>query len=250
MILGDLCTRSCRFCAVGTSREGRPVREEEGLEIAAAAEELALDYVVLTSVDRDDLALRGADHFARCIRSIKERIPACRVEALIPDYYGEELERVIRAGPDVIAHNVETVRLLQGLVRDRRSDFDKSLRTLRETAQSTGVQVRRPLVKSSILLGFGETEEELFSAMDELVEAGVKILVLGQYLRPSKNQIPVAEYVSPESFARYGEAAREKGFTSVVSAPLARTSYHAKKSHAAACPGMSRQERHHGVRPG
>jgi lipoic acid synthetase len=247
MILGDLCTRSCRFCAVGTAGEGRPVRETEGEEIAAAAEELALDYVVLTSVDRDDLPDRGSGHFARSIRAIKNKNPARGVEALIPDYHGDELERVIRAGPDVIAHNVETVRSLQDRVRDRRANFDKSLRTLREAAFPAGTQsagterdgaaLRKALVKSSILLGLGETEAELFSVMDELLEAGVEILVLGQYLRPSPRQLPVAEFIRPETFARYGEAARQRGFASVVAAPLARTSYHAGQSRAAACSG-------------
>jgi lipoic acid synthetase len=223
MILGDLCTRACAFCAVATARKGRPLREEEGEEIAAAAAELGLDYVVLTSVDRDDLPDRGALHFARCIRAVKTAGRGAAVEALIPDYHGEELTAVIRAGPEVIAHNVETVRSLQAAVRDRRADFDKSLRTLREAAEA-GL-----LTKSSILLGLGETEEEVLSAMDELRRAGTAILVLGQYLRPSPRHLPVVRYLSPEDFSRLGEAALSRGFSSVISSPLARTSYHARE---------------------
>jgi lipoic acid synthetase len=221
MILGDLCTRGCRFCAVTTAKEGRPVRENEGAELAEAARELGLEYVVLTSVDRDDLPGRGAAHFASCVRAVRDA--GFRVEALIPDYYGPELEFLAASGPSVLAHNVETVRSLQH-IRDGRASFDKSLRTLRE-ARASGL-----VTKSSILLGLGETEAEILSAMDELRRAGTDILVLGQYLRPSKAQIPVMEYITPERFVFYEEAAHVRGFRSVVAAPLARTSYHAKEA--------------------
>jgi lipoic acid synthetase len=220
MILGDVCTRGCRFCAVSAGLEGRPVERNEGERIAEAARELGLDYVVITSVDRDDLADRGAGHFASCVRAIRA-VPRVKIEALIPDYYGAELDVVTAAVPDVIAHNVETMRSLQH-IRDGRASFDKSLRTLREI-HAAGITA-----KSSILLGLGEREEEVLSTMDELRGAGVDILVLGQYLRPTQRQIPVAEYVTPERFERYAEEARVRGFSSVVSAPLARTSYHAK----------------------
>jgi lipoic acid synthetase len=231
MILGDICTRGCAFCAVAAAREGRPVEDDEGERIADAARELCLDYVVITSVDRDDLAGRGAEHFASCIRAVRA-VPRVSVEALIPDYYGAELDAVAAAAPDVIAHNVETVRSFQH-IRDGRASFDKSLRTLREI-HAAGITA-----KSSILLGLGEREDEVFSAMDELRGAGVDILVLGQYLRPTKQQIPVVRYVTPEEFTRYAEEARARGFSSVVSAPLARTSYHAK---AAARAGLARLE--------
>lgn len=221
MILGDICTRGCRFCAVTTAKEGRPVRENEGAELAGAARELGLEYVVITSVDRDDLPGRGAAHFASCVRAVRDA--GLRVEALIPDYYGAELELLASSGPSVLAHNVETVRSLQH-IRDGRASFDKSLRTLRE-ARAAGL-----VTKSSILLGLGETEAETLSAMDELRGAGTEILVLGQYLRPSKAQIPVSGYITPERFGFYAEAARERGFRSVVAAPLARTSYHAKEA--------------------
>jgi lipoic acid synthetase len=221
MILGDICTRACRFCAVAAGREGAPPRNDEGAGIALAAEELGLKYLVLTSVDRDDLEDRGANHFVSCIRAIKGRLPAVQVEVLIPDYTEAELSGIIAAGAEVTAHNVETVRSLQW-IRDRRASFDKSLNTLR-TAKALGA----PATKSSLILGLGEKEEEVLSAMDELRAAGVDILVMGQYLRPSPRQIPVAEYVSPEKFDSYAEAGRQRGFSSVVSAPLARTSYHA-----------------------
>jgi lipoic acid synthetase len=234
MILGDICTRGCKFCAVATSKEGRPIKSDEGNEISLAVEELKLDYVVLTSVDRDDLADRGAGHFASCIKAVKEKNAWAKVEVLIPDYYGEELALVIEASPDVVAHNIETVPSLQ-YVRDARASFDKSLRTLSEAykcfAGRSGLAEGRSFkgkTKSSILLGLGEKQEEVFSAMDCLREAGVEILVMGQYLQPSKNQIPVAEYVTPDQFKLYREEALSRGFLQVVSSPLARTSYHAK----------------------
>jgi lipoic acid synthetase len=206
------------------------VEADEGERIARAAGELGLSYLVLTSVDRDDLPDRGAAHFAACIRAVRERL-SIPVEVLVPDYGGEELPPVVEAGPAVLAHNVETVRSLQH-VRDRRASFDKSLETLR-LAKALGL----PLTKSSLLLGLGEGEGEVLSAMDELREAGVAILVLGQYLRPSPVQLPVAEYIHPEVFARYAEEARGRGFSRVVSAPLARTSYHAREAaDLRACP--------------
>jgi lipoic acid synthetase len=226
MILGDRCTRFCRFCSVSAGREGRPVREEEAGEIALAVKELGLEYVVLTSVDRDDLPDRGAGHFASCIGAIRETDPSIKVEVLIPDYCGAELERVAAAGPDVIAHNVETVRSLQH-IRDRRASFDKSLCTLRE---ARGLLQGRGKTKTSMLLGLGEMQDEVLSAMEELRGAGTDILVLGQYLRPSKNQIPVVEYLPPERFSFYAGEGRRRGFSLVVSSPLARTSYHAKEA--------------------
>jgi lipoic acid synthetase len=230
MILGDLCTRGCRFCAVATARAGRPLNEREGVEIALAAEELKLDYVVLTSVDRDDLPDRGSGHFASCVREIRERSPHIKVEVLIPDYHGAELEPLLDALPDVIAHNVETVPSLQGSVRDHRASFEKSLNTLGEAAAGFKIRAAAGKTKSSILLGLGEKPEEVLAAMDSLVSVGTDILVLGQYLRPSRNQIPVSEYVGPEQFERYKEEALRRGFSQVVSSPLARTSYHAKEA--------------------
>jgi lipoic acid synthetase len=224
MILGEICTRSCRFCAVRRAREGQPLRRDEGEAIAGAALELGLKYVVLTSVDRDDLDDRGAGHFAACISAVKSKIPGIKVEALVPDYTEKELAPIAAACPDVLAHNLETVRSLQG-VRDARAGFDKSLETLR-AAKRLGIG----LTKSSLLLGLGEKPAEVFAAMDELRGGGVDILVMGQYLRPSLSQIPVAEYINPERFAFYAGEGRKRGFKNVVSSPLARTSFHARQT--------------------
>jgi len=224
MVLGDVCTRGCRFCAVATARVGRPVRAEESEELAAAVEELSLKYAVITSVDRDDLPDRGSSHFAACIRAIKRRTPATKVEVLIPDFFGAELETIAASGPDVIAHNVETVRRLQD-IRDARASFDGSLRTLRG-AKAAGAC----LTKSSLLLGLGETKDEILSTMDELRAADVDVLVMGQYLRPSPKQVAVFEYIEPARFDEYADIGRAKGFSAVVSAPFARTSYHAMQA--------------------
>jgi lipoic acid synthetase len=239
MIMGDICTRACRFCAVTSARRGRPLRHEEGAEIALAAEALGLRFVVLTSVDRDDLADRGAGHFAACTAAIRRRLPGVPVETLIPDYTAAELAafRDISpdALPDVIAHNVETVRSLQR-VRDRRASFDKSIATLM-AARALGART-----KTSLLLGLGETAAEILSTMDELRSAGVDILVMGQYLRPSPRQLPVAEYLHPDRFAMLAEEALRRGFAAVTAAPFARTSYHAMEAAAAiqAVPPASR----------
>jgi lipoic acid synthetase len=247
MVLGELCTRGCRFCAVSTSARGVPVRDDEPRELALAVKELGLKYAVITSVDRDDLPDRGAGHFARCVTAIREENPSVQVEVLIPDYRGAEMDLILDARPDVIAHNVETVRRLQG-VRDQRASFDLSLQTLREAKsritahgstaagnpgngnQGAG---KGMVTKSSLLLGIGETEAEILETMDELRAASCDILVMGQYLQPTTKQIPVVEYLSPETFAALAVIAREKGFSSVVSSPLARTSYHAHEGFVA-----------------
>ncbi|MDR2519412.1 MAG: lipoyl synthase [Spirochaetaceae bacterium] len=222
MILGDTCTRACRFCAVPTAPRGQAVRPDEGQALALAAQELGLAYLVLTSVDRDDLPDRGAGHFAACVGAVKNAAPHIKVEALIPDYTEAETALALGAAPDVAAHNIETVRSLQKAVRDPRASFDKSLDTLR-FAKALGAGA----TKTSLLLGLGEKPAEVLAAMDEIRAAGVDILVMGQYLRPSVRQIPVAEYIPPEQFERYAQAARERGFSQVASSPLARTSYRA-----------------------
>ncbi|MCX7026720.1 MAG: lipoyl synthase [Spirochaetes bacterium] len=221
MILGDVCTRGCRFCAVKTARCGLPPRLDEPEALAGAALEMGLNYVVITSVDRDDLPDRGSAHFAACVKAVKSGGGKAKVEVLIPDYAGAELLAVAEAKPDLLAHNVETVRRLQ-TVRDRRASFDKSLSTLRE-AKTAGVTV----TKSSILLGLGETRSELKETYDELRSAGVDILIMGQYLRPTEDEIPVAEYIHPDTFSLYAEDARSSGFSTVVASPFARTSYKA-----------------------
>jgi lipoyl synthase len=224
MILGTTCTRACRFCAVDHGRAGAPLEPDEPERLARAVLELGIAYAVVTSVDRDDLPDRGAARFAACVRAIKEAAPGVRVELLAPDYRELELEPILDARPDVVAHNVETVARLQGL-RDARASYAASLRTVALVA------ARRdgPLPKSSLLLGLGETRDEVLRTLDDLRGAGCEALVLGQYLRPTPAQLEVVEYLRPEAFERYAEEARARGFRLVVSAPLARTSYHARR---------------------
>lgn len=225
MILGDVCTRSCRFCATKTGWPGGRVDVDEPERLARAVADLGLAYAVLTSVDRDDLPDGGAAHWARCIRAIKERCPGTLVEALIPDFSGDTgaIERVLAAGPDVVGHNLETVRRLTPEVRDPRASYELSLGVLRKIKTlSPGT-----ITKSSLILGLGETEAEVREALGDLLDVGVDILVLGQYLRPGPAQVPVARYLPPEEFRRWEEEARRLGFRAVVAGPLVRTSYRA-----------------------
>jgi lipoic acid synthetase len=233
MVLGSVCTRGCRFCAVEHGAAGEAPRPEEPRELALAIAELGLAYAVVTSVDRDDLGDRGASHFAACARAIKA-LPGpagagVRVELLVPDYREGEIEPVLDSEPDALAHNIETVERLQGL-RDRRASYAASLRTLTLASERGSSGGARILVKSSIMLGLGEEREEVLRAMDDLRSAGCSSLVLGQYLRPTKAQVEPVRYLEPGEFARYAEEARSRGFSSVVSAPLARTSYHARSA--------------------
>lgn len=221
MILGSVCTRACRFCAVSHGKVGEPLRSDEPEALAEAVAHLHLRYVVLTSVDRDDLPDRGAAHYAACIRAIKKRNPSIAIEVLIPDYQEKELADILAAGPEVVAHNIETVPSLQK-VRDNRASYEKSCATLK-TAKIMGASC----TKTSILLGLGEEREEILNTMKTLRALGVDILVLGQYLRPTGQQIPVTRYVEPSEFEEYRRKALEMGFPSVVASPLARTSYQA-----------------------
>jgi len=224
MILGDICTRACRFCAV-THGKPLPPDPTEPTRLAQAVKKLGLRYAVLTSVDRDDLPDGGASHFAACVRAIKEASPETRVEVLVPDFSGsqEALKAVVEAGPDVVGHNLETVRRLTPLVRDRRAGYDLSLQVLR-TLKTINPQL---LTKSSLLLGLGEEEAEVEEALRDLREAGVDIVVLGQYLRPTPRELPVARYVSPAEFSQWEKRAKEMGFRAVLSGPLVRTSFKA-----------------------
>jgi lipoic acid synthetase len=228
MIMGDVCTRGCRFCYV---RKGRPqpLDPMEPLKVAEAVRILGLDYVTITSVDRDDLPDGGARHFAETIRAVKMLNPGVKVEVLIPDFQGDEdaIRIVVEAGPDVLAHNIETVRRLTPIVRDWRAGYDKSLKVLRVAKELNPSLV----TKSSILLGLGETFEEVVEAMEDLRGAGVDILVLSQYLRPSPKQLPVAKMYSLEEFKVLEEIAYKIGFSYVVAHPLARTSYKAKEAY-------------------
>ncbi len=228
MIMGDVCTRGCRFCYV---RKGRPqpLDPMEPLKVAEAVRILGLDYVTITSVDRDDLPDGGARHFAETIRAVKMLNPSVKVEVLIPDFRGDEtaIRAVVEAGPDVLAHNIETVRRLTPIVRDWRAGYDQSLKVLRVAKELNPSLV----TKSSILLGLGETFEEVVEAMEDLRGAGVDILVLSQYLRPSLKQLPVAKMYSLEEFKVLEEIAYKIGFSYVVAHPLARTSYKAKEAY-------------------
>jgi lipoic acid synthetase len=228
MIMGDVCTRGCRFCYV---RKGRPqpLDPTEPLRVAEAVRILGLDYVTITSVDRDDLPDGGARHFAETIRAVKMLNPGVKVEALIPDFQGDEdaIRIVVEAGPDVLAHNIETVRRLTPIVRDWRAGYDQSLKVLRVAKELNPNLV----TKSSILLGLGETFEEVVEAMEDLRGAGVDILVLSQYLRPSPKQLPVAKMYSLEEFKVLEGIAYKIGFSYVVAHPLARTSYKAKEAY-------------------
>ncbi len=225
ILLGDVCTRGCRFCAVTSGNPRGALDVDEPRKVAIAVAELGLSYVVLTSVDRDDLPDGGASHFARTIREIKIRSPDILVEALIPDFQGEldALRAVVDAAPDVLDHNVETVRRLQSVARDRRANYEQSLSVLR------AAKAMRPglFTKSSIMLGLGETREEVLETMRDLRANGVDIVTLGQYLRPSTWHLPVHEYVSPETFDAYREAGESMGFLYVASGPLVRSSYRA-----------------------
>ena len=226
MILGEICTRFCRFCAVSHGKPNPPGPTEPE-RLARAVKALRLRYVVLTSVDRDDLPDGGASHFASCIRAIKEAAPETKVEALIPDFSGDfgALRTVVEAGPEVVGHNLETVRRLTPRVRDRRAGYELSLSVLRSSKKLAP----RIFTKSSLLLGLGETEEEVEEALRDLREAGVDILILGQYLRPTPRQLPAARYVPPEEFEAWRRRALSLGFLAVLSGPLVRTSFRASE---------------------
>ncbi|MGE5495867.1 MAG: lipoyl synthase [Burkholderiales bacterium] len=220
MILGDTCTRGCRFCAVN---KGKPAPPDpcEPVHIADAAEKLKLKHVVVTSVTRDDLPDGGAGHFAAVVRAVKSRIPAT-VEVLIPDFKGSEqaLNKVIEAKPDIINHNLETVPSLYKAVRPN-AVYERSLELLLRVKRS-GI-----ISKTGIMVGLGETREEVLSLMDDIAARHCDMLTIGQYLQPSKHHIPVAEYVRPETFEVYRRAALERGIKYVASAPLVRSSYNA-----------------------
>ena len=225
MLLGKVCTRACRFCAVPTGDLGGDVDHDEPTRVGEAVAELGLSYVVLTSVDRDDLEDGGARFFAETIRRIKEYSPDVRVEALVPDFSGDgrAISVVAGAGADVIGHNLETVKRLTPLLRDRRASYALSLQVLeRFKSLSNGV-----LTKSSLMLGLGERRNEIVEALRDLRRVGVDILTLGQYLRPTECAVPVVRYLKPTEFDRLAVVARELGFQSVAAGPLVRSSYRA-----------------------
>jgi lipoyl synthase len=225
MILGDVCTRNCGYCAV---THGRPVWEdrEEPRRVAQAVAELGLEHVVITSVNRDDLADGGAAHFAATLRAIRQRAPGCRVELLIPDFQGDAaaLAAVIDAGPDVLNHNTETVPRLYKVARHG-GRYDRTLEIFRRARS----QAPRLATKSGVMVGLGEETDEVLAVMRDLRDVDVNILTLGQYLRPSGQHLPVARYYRPEEFGELAAAGRAMGFAHVESGPLVRSSYHAKR---------------------
>jgi lipoic acid synthetase len=227
MVLGSVCTRACRFCAVDTGNPKGWLDPEEPANTGQAVRLMGLEYVVITSVDRDDLADGGASHYAACVREIKTRNPGTAVEALTPDFNGvhEHVEIVVESGLDVFAQNVETVRRLTHPVRDPRAGYDQTLDVLRHAKR----HCPDVLTKTSLMLGLGERDSEIMKTMDDLCEAGVDILTLGQYLRPTPYHLAVERYVTPDEFAAYREEGLERGFVEVVAGPMVRSSYRAEQ---------------------
>jgi len=223
MIAGERCTRACGFCAVSTAKPF-PLELDEPQRVAEGVKRLGLKHVVVTAVARDDLQDGGAEHFAQTIRAIREMDPTIVIEVLVPDFHARDwcVQIVLDAAPDIFNHNMETVERLTPVVRSR-AKYRTSLATL-QRARKLAPDI---VTKSGIMLGLGETELELFQAMDDLREVGCEVLTLGQYLRPTPQHLPVIEYVTPERFENYGDIARRKGFTYVASGPLVRSSYHA-----------------------
>lgn len=227
MVMGSVCTRACRFCAVDTGNPKGWLDADEPLNSAKAVALMGLEYVVITSVDRDDLADGGASHYAACVREIKKLNPGTAVEALTPDFNGvrKHVEQVVDSGLEVFAQNIETVKRLTHPVRDPRASYEQTIAVL------SHAKTRRPdvLTKTSLMLGLGERDREIMATMDDLRAANVDILTLGQYLRPTPNHLAVERYVTPEEFTAYRYEGLEKGFLEVVAGPMVRSSYRAEQ---------------------
>lgn len=223
MIGGNICTRACRFCNVTTGHPA-PLDPAEPEHVAQSVKALKLKHVVITSVDRDDVDDLGASHWVKVIEAVKRENPDTTMETLIPDFQGREelVARVIDARPEVISHNLETVRRLSDRVRSR-AKYDTSLRVLAQVARS-GITA-----KSGIMLGLGETRDEILQTMDDLLAVGCRVMTIGQYLQPTARNIPVEEYVHPDTFKEYAAIGLSKGFAFVESGPLVRSSYHAER---------------------
>jgi lipoic acid synthetase len=226
MLMGDVCTRACRFCSVNTGNPRGWLDHEEPENTAKAVELMGLSYVVLTSVNRDDLPDGGAGHYAQTVREVKRLNPNTGVEALTPDFLGLEsaIDTLLDSGLDVFAQNVETVRRLTHPVRDPRAGYRQTLDVLEYAARNSDV-----ITKTSLMLGLGETDDELLECMDDLRKASVDVLTLGQYLQPTKNHLPVERFVTPDEFERYRVWGLEKGFKEVVSGVFVRSSYRAER---------------------
>jgi lipoyl synthase len=223
MIGGNICTRSCKFCNTQT---GKPLALDinEPVNVAKSIQMMNLSHAVITSVDRDDLPDLGASHWASTIKEIKRINPDITIEVLIPDFQGREelIDMIIEKKPDIISHNMETVKRISPLVRSA-ADYDRSLKVIKRVASA------KIKAKSGIMVGLGETEEEIEVVMDDLLQIGCSILTIGQYLQPSRLHYPVKKYITPEDFEKYKKIALEKGFDKVESEPLARSSYHAER---------------------
>ncbi len=237
MLMGEVCTRACRFCAVDTGNPRGWLDAEEPQNAARSVELMGLKYVVLTSVNRDDLPDGGAAHFAASVRAIKTRCPGTAVEALTPDFQGvlRDVERVVDSGLDVFAQNVETVRRLTHPVRDPRAGYEQTLAVLAHAKR------HRPavLTKTSLMLGLGESDAEIIATMDDLRAAQVDLLTLGQYLQPTRNHLPVQRFVTPLQFDEYRQWGLQRGFRECVSGPLVRSSYRAEQVLAGNNAGLS-----------
>lgn len=225
MLMGDRCTRGCRFCMVKSGNPHGQLDIFEPLKVAETIADLGLRYVVITSVDRDDLPDGGASHFAATIKAIKQHDPDVIAEVLIPDFRGniDHIRTIVEAGPEVIAHNIETTDSLTPRVRDPRATYRQSLKVLRSIKDLNSTIYS----KSSIMLGLGETQSDLVKTMRDLRDVDVDILMLGQYLRPTKSHVPVREYVTPDRFQYYKQVAEELGFLCVAAGPFVRSSYRA-----------------------
>ena len=223
MICGAICTRSCKFCNTCTGKP-LPLDENEPANVAESIRLMKLNHAVITSVDRDDLEDLGASHWTKTLLKIKEINPETTIEALIPDFQGKKelISQVISARPDILSHNMETVRRISPMVRSV-AKYDTSLSVIKLISES-GITA-----KSGIMVGLGESKDEVLQTMDDLLEAGCKILTIGQYLQPTHKHYPVAEYITPEQFCEYKTIGEKKGFLTVESGPLVRSSYHAEK---------------------
>jgi lipoic acid synthetase len=228
MLMGSVCTRACKFCSVDTGNPKGWLDLDEPMHTAKAVKTMGLKYVVLTSVNRDDLEDGGAEHYAQTVKAIKELNPDTAVEALTPDFKGlsSSIETLVNCGLEVFAQNVETVKRLTHPVRDIRAGYEQTLEVLAESKRINP----KVLTKTSLILGLGETDAEIEETMDDLIANKVDILTLGQYLRPTLNHLPVERWVTPEEFDRYRDIGLSKGFLEVVSGPMVRSSYRAERA--------------------
>ncbi len=227
MILGKICTRACRFCAVSTGNPKGLLDPDEPIKVAEVIKRFGLRYVVITSVDRDDLPDLGSSHYARTVMVIKEKNPETRVEVLIPDFncQSDFLNKIVEAKPLIIGHNVETIKRLTPYIRDRRCGYEKSLRVLKMLKEMDS----NILTKSGFMLGLGETEDEIIETLKDFRNTGVDIVTIGQYLQPTKKHIPVQKYYTPEEFKKFKRLGENTGIKYVLSGPLVRSSYHASE---------------------